>query len=102
MTTLTKPVRRMTNGKLDGSYGPDRDKRIAVTLLPGDMLQLRPERTRRAETIALIDVYRYAVRCRVNASVLERARAKKESRAIRLAADRQKRAEKRLIERPCE
>ncbi len=97
MTKLTKPVHRMGNGKLGPAYGPDKDRRIAVTLLPGDMIELRPERTQRPERIALIDVYRYALRCRANVEYLAKARIAKDKKAIRLARDRQERAEKRLL-----
>jgi len=97
MTKLTKKVHRMSSAVLDGSYGPDRDKRIAVTLLPNNMIELRPERTQRPERIALIDVYRYALRCRANAEYLAKARVAKEKKATRLAAERQARAEKRLL-----
>jgi len=89
-------VKRKLDVSLDGSFGPDRDKKIIVTLHPDGRLELRPERTQRTETIHLVDVYRYALRCRVNRDLLEKARLKKEKKAIRLAAERQKRAEKRL------
>mgnify|MGYP003349341810 CR=1 FL=1 len=79
MTTLAKPVRRVTRDTLDGSHGPDRGKRIVVTLLPGDVIELRPERTRRGETISLADVYAYALRSRVHG---EQARLEKRIREL--------------------
>lgn len=97
MTSLTKPVTRKSDAELDGSFGPDRNKRIVVTIHPGGLLTLRPERTRRAETVALIDVYRFAIRSRVNRTHLEKARERKEKKAIRLAAQRQARAERKLF-----
>lgn len=102
MTRLTKPVHRVTSTSLDGSFGPDRDRRIVITLVPGrdgiaDLLQLRPERTRRPETVSVADVYRYALRCRINKTVLDKAREKKARKALRLASERQTRAEKRLL-----
>ena len=99
----TSKVKRLTLGTLDGSFGPDRGKRIVVSFVPGDgrgipdTLTLRPLRTRRAEIVAVVDVYRFAMRCRVNMTVLEKAREKKAKRAIRLAQQRQERAEKRLF-----
>jgi len=60
------------------------------------MLELRPLGTRRPERIAVLDVYRLALRCRVNLLVLEKARARKAAKAERLASQRQARAEKRL------
>jgi len=97
MTPLTKPVRRLSQLRLDGSFGPDRDKRTAITIHPDGRLELRPERTRRAETLHLLDAYRFAVRCRVNGVILEKARKKKDNKAKRLAALRQERAEKRMF-----
>lgn len=82
---------------LDGSFGPDRNRRIVVTIHPNGTLELRPERTRRSETIHLLDAYRFAMRCRVNRITLEKAREKKAKRAERLARQRQERAEKRLL-----
>lgn len=54
--------------------------------------------TRRAETLALVDLYRIAVRSRVNAGVLVRAREKKAKKADRLARARIARADKRMSE----
>lgn len=105
MTPLTKPVRRVTQTTLDGSFGCDRDRRIIVTLVPGngrdisDMLELRPERTRRTERIAVSDVLRFAIRARVNSQVLEKAREKKAKRQERLARRRQDAYERRFLEK---
>jgi hypothetical protein len=102
---ITSKVRRLTLGALDGSFGPDRDKRLVVAFVPGDgdkipdMLEIRPIRTRRTERIAVVDVYRYAIRCRVNLGVLAKARAKKEAKAQRLANERIARREKRLFKK---
>lgn len=87
MTALTKPVRRVTGTRLGSGHGADRGRRIVVTILPGngddvpDLLELRPERTRRGETIALEDVYTYILKCRVNAKRMERLRAIKAKKA---------------------
>lgn len=56
-----------------------------------NQLELRPEGTRRRETIALCDIYRYAIRCRVNRELLEKARnakANKQAARERRALDR--------------
>lgn len=95
MTPLKKPVSRVTNGSLDGSFGPDRNRRVVVTLTPGngrdvpDLITLRPHGTRRGETAAVIDVYRFALRCRVSRALLEKARNRKSKLA-------EKRAQRRL------
>lgn len=99
----TSKVKRLTVKPLDGTFGPDRGRRIVLSYVPGDgngiadVLELRPHGTRRRETIAVIDVYRYAIRCRVGRELLERARAKKAKKAERLALQRQERAERRLF-----
>jgi hypothetical protein len=90
-------VKRRLEARLDGSFGPDRGKRIVVTLHPDGRLELRPERSRRTETVHAIDVYRFAVSCRANRDNLERARTIKARKAQRLADERQQRAEKRLV-----
>jgi len=102
MIVLHKPVRRVSSGSLDGSFGTDRNKRIVISLIPGDgkdipdLIELRPHGTRRAERIAVLDVYRYAMRCRVNNALLVKAREAKSRKATRLASQRQARAEARL------
>lgn len=96
MTQLKKRVSRKTIAALPHNFGRDRNRRIVVTLIPGtdstpDLIELRPERTKRPETLALIDVYQYAVRMRVNCARLEKAREKKaknEERRRRLAFTR--------------
>ena len=100
-------VRRVTAGSLDHSFGTDNGKPIVVAFIPGDgkkngipdILELKPLRARRhrAERIAVIDAYRYALRCRVNLELLSKAREKKAKKAERLARERQARAEKRLF-----
>ncbi len=96
MTPIEKPCRRVTRGALDGQFGPDRGRRLVASFEPGDVLTIRPHGTRRAETVSLFDVFRYALRCRVNSEHLAKARVAKEKKAVRLAAQRQLRAEKRL------
>ncbi|MCC7375419.1 MAG: hypothetical protein IT581_12260, partial [Verrucomicrobiales bacterium] len=86
MTPLRKPITRSTAVELDGHFGTDRGKRLVVTLIPGrpgapDMIELRPLGTRRAERIAVMDVYQYALRSRVSRDLLAKARAVKARRA---------------------
>lgn len=103
MTPLRKPIHRITQATLDGSFGPDRNRRLVVTLIPGhdgqpDLIELRPLGTRRPERGAALDIYRFLIRSRANADHLAKARARKERKAARLAALRQARAEKRLTQ----
>ncbi len=88
MTRLSKAVRRVTL-KPFFTWGPDKDRPFVAALEPGDLLTLRPLNCRREAaiiSIALIDVYRYALLCRVNMKRLEKANAvKKEKREARHA-----------------
>lgn len=101
---ISSKVKRVTVKALDGTFGPDRDKPLVVTFLPAngeqkhDLLEIKPLRARgfRAERIAVLDVYRYALRCRVNRELLEKARARKSKIAERRANARLARAEKKL------
>lgn len=83
MTTLRKPVRRVSQDELPANAGADRRRRIVVTLVPGngkdvpDMIELRPSKRRKARKAALVDIWSYLVRCEVNARRLEKARAVK-------------------------
>ena len=81
MTSITKPVRRLTLATLDNRHGPDRGRRLVVALERGDVLVLRPHGTRRPETVSLFDIYSFAIRARVNRAQLEHARERKASQA---------------------
>ncbi len=92
MTRLNKPVSRVTRFPFF-TYGPDRDRPFVATLAPEDVLTLRPLRCRRESasvTIKLEDVYRYALRCRVNMTRLEQANVAKRLKAERRARRRLK------------
>lgn len=87
MTALKKPVRRVTQNRLDSFFGADRGRRIVVTLIPGngtdvdDTIELRPEGTRRPEYLKVSSAYRVALHGRVNAehmAVLREKKAQKE------------------------
>lgn len=89
MTTLKKPIVRVSNDTLDNQYGPDSGRKVAIKLIPGngadveDLIELRPHGTRRAEVIPLLAVYHYAIRSRVNSQRLEKARGVKAKKAER-------------------
>jgi len=98
VTSFRKPVRRVTVEPLGHTFGSDWKRALVVTLNAGDRISLRPHGTRREVSILAADVYRYVLRCEANRSLLERARARKEAKATRLARQRQERAERRLVE----
>lgn len=97
MTTLLKPVKRVAVTTLDGHHGADRGRRLVITLLPGsdgnELIELRPQGTRRAKYCKLIDLYSYMIRCEVNVSKMEKLRLRKEVK--RLA--KEKRRSNRII-----
>ena len=101
MTSLKQRISRRANNALDGSFGLDKRRRLVATLIPGtddvpDLIELRPEGTRRGVQIALCDVYRSALRAQANRALLERARATKERKAAARERRALDRAEKRL------
>ena len=104
MTPLSKPITRVTRDPFF-HYGPDRDKKFVATLAPGDLLTLRPIRSRPSKrtgtnsaevSIALVDVYRYGLLCRTRTANQEKAKAakaKKDTVRKTRALDRQIRRE---------
>lgn len=93
----SSPVKARTVEPLGRKYGPDHDKRLVISLEAKDVIVLRPERTRRAESILATDLYAYLVRLRAQRGTLEKARAAKDRKSTRLARLRQERAEKKLL-----
>ena len=91
------PVRARTVEPLGGAFGPDRAKRLIVSLERGDQIVIRPERTGRKLQAAAVDIYRWLVRNEASRALLEKARAAKERKATRLADLRAKRATRRLM-----
>lgn len=88
MNGKLRPARRVTEGGLTGNFGADRGRQLIVSLEAGDVIVLKPKGTRRPETIHAFDVYRMAVRARVNRDLLEKARESKERKKARRAARR--------------
>lgn len=88
-----------TTATLDGTFGPDRNRKLIVTLHRDGRMEIKPERRRQSESVHFVDVYRFAMRCRVGRTQLEKARERKAKKAERLARQRQERAERRLFEK---
>ena len=85
MTPLLKTVYRVTSGALDGGYGPDRGRKLIAGLAVGDLVEMRPQGTRRVVRLSLFDAYRYALRCQVSA-VERRAREIRKHNGGRMAS----------------
>ena len=70
MTTLSKPVRRVSRG----TFGHGRKaRRLVVSIEPGDIITLREQRCRKAYSITMDDLMWHLVR-------LDAARARAEKR----------------------
>ena len=96
---------RVTRGKLDGHFCRDKNRRLIIGLLNGDVLSLRPEgRTKRTSevTVTLQDVYSYCLRNRALKHQLEKARTRKaklaDIRSRRRIADADRRMTQRAKE----
>lgn len=76
MTDLRKPVSRRTDTTIRDA---GKSRRLVVTLYPGDVIGVRPEKTRREERTTLAAVYDLAVKARVRLEQAEK-RARKAKR----------------------
>lgn len=98
MTALTKPVSRKSNAPV-ATYGPDGGRRIVVTLLPGaagDMIELRPSGTRRAERILLTDLWALLLRSKANQTWRDKMEARKAAKKQAREARQAKAATRKL------
>jgi hypothetical protein len=62
MTPLAKPITRRSEERVREA---GKSRRIVVTLYPNGLIGLRPERTRREETVPIDVIYLKAVKARV-------------------------------------
>lgn len=75
------PTVRITDNEYRGRYHADAGgRKLVVSLLPGDMLCLRPHGTRRAEYMRLSDVYDILLWSRVRSERMQKINHKKRSR----------------------
>lgn len=95
---VASEVCRVTRETLGGNFGTDQNRRLVVSLKAGDILSLRPQGTRQEVTVALKDVYRWAIQARANRALLEKARAAK-ARKQELRIERKRAAEDRKLRR---
>jgi hypothetical protein len=91
-------IARLTREPLDGSFGCDRGRKLVVTLLPNDLIEIKPYKTQRPVRGVVMDLYRYLVRRTADAAWLEKARSKKARKAQRLARQRLDRTQRRLLQ----
>jgi hypothetical protein len=74
---LTKAVTRVSTRPYTGRFKDGRNRKLVCTLLPGDLIAIRPHRTRRIETLPLSDVYEMALWARIRAAKTAKVKAKK-------------------------
>ncbi len=87
------PCSRVTFNPLGGQFGSDKRKRLVVTLIAGDVIQIRPEKTRRVVSMLAADVYRIMLRNEANKGTLEKARLAKIKKQERRESNRIKYAD---------
>lgn len=92
------PAVRITRGTLDGAYGIDRNKQLVVALKDGDIIEMRPAKTRRALAITAFDLYGYLIRLAAGIAARQKREEKKAVKEAKLARARQERAERKLFQ----
>jgi hypothetical protein len=96
-TLIEIPAQRITRGKLSAFHGTDRNRKLIVSLVGDDLVEIRPAGTRRARRMTAFDIWTHMVRSEALAAARIKAHAKRERRLERLARQRQARAERRLF-----
>jgi hypothetical protein len=97
LTTLTKTIRRVTVE----TYGYGRSARKLVAALEkGDLITIHEYRRRVKFSVRICDFYWWLLRCQADKVRMEKLRRRKAAKAARLAAHRQRRAERQLFNGP--
>jgi hypothetical protein len=91
------PSRAVTLGTLGGNHGPDRNRRLVVSLVDGDLIEFRPYGTKRTYQAPATAVYEWLLRSQAQSKQMAKLRERKAAKQQRLADQRQRRAEKRLF-----
>lgn len=89
-------VSRQTKNELGGCYGPDKGRKLIVTLRDGDIIAFRPSGTRREVTATAHDLYAAVIRWQANRVALEKARERKAAKAEQRQRARIARADAKL------
>jgi len=86
---VSDEVWRVTRGTLTGRYGRDRDRKLVVGFVQGDLLALRPQGTRQQVEVDLMEVYQWVLHRKATTAHMLKLRERK-------AAKTQARIERRL------
>jgi hypothetical protein len=82
------PAQARTKDMCGSRFGPDSERRLVVSLEAGDLVCVRPERTKREYKVVAKDLFFWLLRAEANRLNLERARDVKSRKAERLARAR--------------
>lgn len=88
---VSDQVWRVTRHVLNGRFGPDRDRRLVVGFIQGDLLALRPQGTRQQVTVELKEVYEWVLHRKAMSTHMEKMRKRKEAKSIARAERRLRR-----------
>jgi hypothetical protein len=91
------PARAVTREALGFNHAKKYRKPVIVALEAGDIITLRPQGTRWKVSARAIDVFDWIVRSQAMSANMAKLREKKAKKAVRLAQQRQARAERRLF-----
>lgn len=70
--TVASPAKARTLAPLGTGHGPDSRKRLVVSLERGDIISLRPERTRRCAVIPAGELYTWLLRIQAEKHAAEK------------------------------
>ena len=85
--TVANEVTRVTRNALNGHFCRDSGRKLVVRLRDGDILELRPQGTRHADTALLQDIYSWMQRSKADNARMARLRSRKVLLAERRAMD---------------
>lgn len=94
--TVASEVWRVTRNTLGHGFGPDSRRKLVVGLVNGDVLVLKPLKTRQVVQVELKAVYSWLLRNKAVRLQLEKARNRKEKLATARAARRRAAQERRF------
>lgn len=88
---VSDQVWRVTRNVLSGRYGPDRDRKLVVGFVQGDLLAMRPQGTRQQVTVELMEVYEWVLHRKAMIAHMNKMRERKAAKALARAERRLRR-----------
>ena len=93
---VSDEVWRVTRGTLTGRYGRDRDRKLVVGFVQGDLLALRPQGTRQQVEVDLMEVYQWVLHRKATTAHMLKLRERKAQRVAQRASRKVAYYDKRL------